>query len=114
MRLEFETFGDANDPALLLIMGVGAQLIDWPLEFCELLAARGFHVIRFDNRDAGLSDSAEEPYVLADMADDTVGLLDQLGIAKAHIVGISMGGMIAQQFAIDHPDRLFSLCSIMS
>jgi pimeloyl-ACP methyl ester carboxylesterase len=129
--LEYDTIGDAVDPALVLIMGLGAQLPDWPDEFCQSLAARGFHVIRFDNRDAGLSTELADlgtpdfaallagerftpPYLLADLADDTAGLLDALGIAKAHIVGASMGGMIAQQFVIDHTDRVRSLCSIMS
>ncbi|MEV4318560.1 alpha/beta hydrolase [Actinocrispum sp. NPDC049592] len=114
MRLEFETFGDSRDPALVLIMGLGAQLIDWQVEFCEGLVAEGFHVVRFDNRDVGLSDGSEAPYVLADMAADTVGLLDRLGIERAHVVGVSMGGMIAQQLVIDHPGRVLSLCSIMS
>jgi pimeloyl-ACP methyl ester carboxylesterase len=131
VELEYETFGAAGDPALVLVMGLGAQLIDWPLDFCEALAAHGFHVIRFDNRDIGLSasldslgvpdvravmagDTGAAPYLLADFAADTVGLLDALGIAKAHVVGASMGGMIAQQVAIDHQDRVLSICSIMS
>ncbi len=114
MRLEFETFGDSQDPALVLIMGLGAQMTDWQVEFCEGLVAEGFHVVRFDNRDVGLSDGSETPYVLADMAADTVGLLDQLGIDRAHIVGASMGGMIAQQLVIDHPERVLTVCSIMS
>jgi pimeloyl-ACP methyl ester carboxylesterase len=129
--LEYDTLGDAADPAMVLIMGLGAQLVDWPDEFCEPLAAQGFHVIRFDNRDAGLSTELDglgtpdfaallaggdftAPYLLADLADDTAGLLDALGIDKAHIVGASMGGMIAQQFVIDHGERVLSLCSIMS
>lgn len=128
IELEYETLGDPGDPPLLLIMGLAAQLIDWPREFCDLLASRGFHVIRFDNRDAGLStgfDSAGAPdlraamegssaYKLADLAADTAGLLDALAIDRAHVAGVSMGGMIAQQFAIDFPSRLLSLCSIMS
>jgi pimeloyl-ACP methyl ester carboxylesterase len=131
VELEYATLGDPADPALLLIMGLGAQLIDWPDEFCELLAGRGFHVIRFDNRDAGLStsldalgvpdvaailggDRATAPYLLADFAADTAGLLDALGVDRAHVVGASMGGMIAQQFTIDHPGRVLSLASIMS
>jgi pimeloyl-ACP methyl ester carboxylesterase len=130
LELEYETFGAASDPVLLLVMGLGAQLTDWPLEFCQSLADQHFRVIRFDNRDAGLSTSldalgvpdlqalltgtATAPYLLADLAEDTVGLLDALGITKVHIVGASMGGMIVQQFAVDHPDRLLSLCSIMS
>jgi pimeloyl-ACP methyl ester carboxylesterase len=131
IELEYEAFGHDSDPALVLICGLGAQLIDWPEEFCEKLAAHGLRVIRFDNRDAGLSasldglgtpdlaavltgDQAAVPYQLADMADDAAGLLDALGIGKAHLAGISMGGMIAQQVAIDHPGRLLSLCSISS
>ncbi|MEV4349714.1 alpha/beta hydrolase [Actinoplanes sp. NPDC049596] len=129
--LRYETVGDPADPALLLIMGLGAQLIDWPSEFCEGLAARGFHVILFDNRDAGLSTSFDElgapdvpailggdpstvPYLLSDMAADTAGLLKELGIERAHVAGASMGDMIAQQLTIDHPELVASLCSIMS
>jgi pimeloyl-ACP methyl ester carboxylesterase len=131
IELEYDEFGDDDDPALVLIAGLGAQLIDWPAEFCEQLAARGLHVIRFDNRDAGLSASLDSlgtpdlgavlsgdhdtvPYLLADMAADTVGLFDALGIRRAHLVGVSLGGMVAQQVAIDHPGRLLSLCSISS
>ena len=116
-------------------MGLGMQLVAWPNSFCEGLAARGFRVIRFDNRDAGLSSRIRSagrlatrvmmarallrlpvrpPYTLNDMAADTVGLLDELGIAKAHVVGASMGGMIAQIVAIEHPERVKSLTSIMS
>jgi len=114
MRLEFDTFGDPRDPALVLIMGLSAQMIDWQPEFCEGLAAKGFRVVRFDNRDSGLSDGSETLYLLADMAADTAGLMDQLGIDRAHIVGASMGGMIAQQLLIDYPERVLSVCSIMS
>jgi pimeloyl-ACP methyl ester carboxylesterase len=129
IELEYELLGHPADPALLLIMGLGAQMIDWPQEFCEQLAAQGFYVIRFDNRDAGLSTALDElgtpdlaaifggataPYLLADFAADTAGLLDALDIDRAHVVGASLGGMIAQQFAIDHPGRVLSLCSIMS
>jgi len=131
IELEYETLGDPADPALLLIMGLGAQLIDWPQVFCEQLAAAGFHVIRFDNRDAGLSTSLDElgvpdlaailagrpaqpPYLLADFAADTAGLLDALGLDRAHVLGASLGGMVAQQFAIDYPERVHSLCSVMS
>ena len=131
MTISYETFGDPSDPALLLIMGLGAQLVDWPDEFCDLLVDRGFHVIRFDNRDIGLStwlddlplpdlaeifggDFSTVPYLLSDMAADTAGLLKELGIQRAHVAGASMGGMIAQQLAIDSPDLVASLCSIMS
>ncbi|MCF8043670.1 MAG: alpha/beta fold hydrolase [Desulfarculaceae bacterium] len=135
IRIEYDTFGDRSSPALLLIAGNGAQLIFWEVEFCELLAATGLFVIRFDNRDAGLStkfdeagvpdlmaafqaamqgEPVESAYSLDDMADDAVGLLDALGIAKAHICGLSMGGMVAQVVAYRHPDRVLSLTSIMS
>jgi pimeloyl-ACP methyl ester carboxylesterase len=128
IELEYETLGDPGDPALLLIMGLGAQLIDWPMEFCARIAESGFHVIRFDNRDIGLSTGFDElgppdiaaafagtaGYLLADFAADTAGLLDALGVEQAHVVGASMGGMIAQQFTIDHPGRVLSLCSVMS
>jgi pimeloyl-ACP methyl ester carboxylesterase len=131
IQIEYETFGDSTNPPLLLIMGLGAQMILWDEEFCEQIAARGFYVIRFDNRDAGLSthfhdaplpdlpaamtgDSSSASYTLSDMAADAAGLLDALGLSAAHIVGASMGGMIAQSFAIEHPDKTLSLCSIMS
>jgi pimeloyl-ACP methyl ester carboxylesterase len=117
LELEYETFGDRSHPDLVLVMGLGAQMIAWDAGFCRALADEGFHVIRFDNRDLRAvlaGDRTAVPYLLGDMADDIVGLLDTLGIAKAHVVGASMGGMIAQQLAIDHPDRLLSLCSIMS
>lgn len=137
ITLEYETFGSPADPALLLIMGFNAQLTVWPEGFCAELAECGRFVIRFDNRDCGLSTKldgievdldgvlraalAEDaslrpdvPYTLSDMAADAVGLLDQLGIDAAHIAGASMGGMIAQTFAIEHPTRTLSLISIMS
>src|SRR5271165_3919317 len=135
ITIEYEEFGPPDAPVVLLIMGLGMQLVAWPNSFCEGLAARGFRVIRFDNRDAGLSSRIRSagrlatrammarallrlpvrpPYTLNDMAADTVGLLDELGIAKAHVVGASMGGMIAQIVAIEHPERVKSLTSIMS
>ena len=128
--IEYETMGDPGDPPMLLIMGLGAQLISWDDGFCAALADRGFHVIRYDNRDAGLSTKMEaagpadiiaaysgDPrpaYSLEDLADDAVGVLDGLSIGAAHIVGASMGGFIAQLVAINHPDRVLSLTSIMS
>lgn len=127
----YETFGDSSKPPLLLVMGLGAQMTLWDEEFCGLLAKRGFHVIRFDNRDTGLSskiesgpppnvaaamggDTSSASYTLKDMADDAAGLLEALGRSQAHIVGASMGGMIVQQMAISHPQQVLSLCSIMS
>lgn len=130
IELEYETFGDPAGKPLLLIMGLGAQMISWHDDFCAQLADRGFRVIRFDNRDSGLSTYMEDAghpdmaaafsgnpqpaYHLDDMADDAVGLLDALGISAAHVVGASMGGFIAQLVAINHPDRVLSLTSIMS
>jgi pimeloyl-ACP methyl ester carboxylesterase len=135
ITIEYEEFGPPDAPMILLIMGLGMQLVAWPNSFCEGLAARGFRVVRFDNRDAGLSSRmpsagrlatrammmralfrlpVRPPYTLDDMAADTVGLLDVLGIGKAHMVGASMGGMIAQIVAIEHPERVKSLTSIMS
>jgi pimeloyl-ACP methyl ester carboxylesterase len=127
----FETFGDAAAPALLLVMGLGTQMIGWPDEFCQELAGRGFRVIRYDNRDSGRSthfDSVSPPkpvelftrkfknlaYTMGDMAEDGMRLLAHLGIERAHVVGASMGGMIAQTMAARHPDRVLSLTSIMS
>jgi pimeloyl-ACP methyl ester carboxylesterase len=127
----FETFGDPADPALLLIMGLGTQMLGWHEDFCTDLAGRGFHVIRYDNRDIGRStlfnasptptvgqlirrDKRAAAYTLAEMAADGVGLLDHLGVERAHIVGVSMGGMIAQTIAARRPERVLSLTSIMS
>jgi pimeloyl-ACP methyl ester carboxylesterase len=136
VEIEYDTVGDPSDPALLLVMGLTAQLTAWDVEFCRMLADRGFHVIRFDNRDCGLSSKtegeapnvmalmmsvaagkpveAEVPYNLSDMAADGMAVLDDLGIEAAHVVGASLGGMIVQQMAIEHPDRVLSLTSIMS
>lgn len=135
ISIEYETFGDKSKETVLLIMGLGGQLTMWPVEFCEELVSRGYHVVRFDNRDIGLStkfDAAGMPdmaaifgalmagkpatsaYSLDDMAADAAALLDALGIKAAHIVGASMGGMIAQLVATNHPERTLSLTSIMS
>ncbi len=135
IALEYAETGPRDAPVILLIMGLGMQLVAWPNALCEGLAARGFRVVRFDNRDVGLSTRmpparpvataaimarafmglpVRPPYTLDDMARDTVGLMDALQIAKAHIVGASMGGMIAQIIAVDHPERVKSLTSIMS
>jgi pimeloyl-ACP methyl ester carboxylesterase len=132
-ELEFcyETFGSATAPPVLLIMGLASQMLLWDEQFCEQLASRGFRVIRFDNRDVGRSSllrgaaiptrwqllrrsAGKAAYTLEEMAADSVGLLDDLKIGAAHIVGASMGGMIAQLVAINHPDRVLSLVSIMS
>jgi pimeloyl-ACP methyl ester carboxylesterase len=135
VRLAYEAFGHPEDPALLLVMGLGTQMIAWPDTLCRGLADRGFHVIRFDNRDIGLSEKMENahvpqvarlmlrsrlrlplnvPYTLDDMAKDVIGLMDALHIGRAHLVGASMGGMIGQIVAARHGDRLFSFTSIMS
>jgi pimeloyl-ACP methyl ester carboxylesterase len=131
IRVCYDTFGDRPLPAVLLVMGLASQMMMWEDKFCETLAARGFWVIRFDNRDVGrstimrdspvptrlqlaLRDRRSASYSLADMAADAAGLLDQLGVSTAHVVGVSMGGMIAQLMAINSPERVRSLVSIMS
>jgi pimeloyl-ACP methyl ester carboxylesterase len=135
IEIEYETFGDPSDRPLLLIIGLGIQMIHWDSELCQDLVKNGHFVIRFDNRDIGLSTKLEKagvpdlmeilgklmqgekivpPYTLNDMADDAVGLLEALGIQKAHVCGMSMGGMIAQTIAIRHPSRISSLTSIYS
>lgn len=121
-RLWYETFGDRTDPALLLVNGLGSQSINYADEWCQMFAARGLYVIRFDNRDVGLSsDFADAPtgelgnaYTVSDMADDGMAVLDAEGIDRAHVMGLSMGGMIVQTMAIEHPDRLLSVTSVMS
>jgi pimeloyl-ACP methyl ester carboxylesterase len=135
IELCYEIFGDAEAEPMLLIMGLGAQMIHWDDDFCRQLAARGFRVIRFDNRDIGKSSKLSggkrltavellklkflkipvaAPYKLSDMAQDVIGLMDTLRIKSAHLVGASMGGMIAQEIAITFPERVHSLTSIMS
>ena len=135
IRLAYEEFGQPDHPAMVLVMGLGTQLLGWPLAMCEELASRGFRVIRFDNRDIGLSEKMENahipqavglmlrarlrlpvnvPYTLTDMARDCVGLMDALGIERAHLVGASMGGMIGQIVAAKFGERLLSFTSIMS
>ncbi len=122
VSLYYETFGRDDAPALLLVNGLGSQCISYEDEWCERFAAAGFFVIRFDNRDVGLSthfdDRGTDPervgYRLADLAGDAVAVLDALGIDRAHVLGLSMGGMIVQQLAIDHPERLWTLTSVMS
>ncbi len=135
LHIEYESLGDPARPAIVLIMGLGMQLTGWPDSFCQALVARGYRVIRFDNRDCGLSGRVtgkkrgnlllamaaaalglpvRTPYTLEDMAGDTIGLMDRLGLQQAHIVGASMGGMIAQVLAAKFPQRVLSLTSIMS
>lgn len=135
IQIEYESHGDPANPALLLVMGLGAQLTLWPIELVEALVERGYHVIRHDNRDIGLSEKfshagipdfrrvalmrmfglrARLPYRLTDMAADAAALLGELGIERAHVVGGSMGGMIAQLMAIEHPERVRTLTSIFS
>ena len=117
IEIEYETMGAPSARPLLLIGGLADQLIHWDDDLCRDLSRRGHFIIRYDNRDAGLStkfDNAASPYTLEDMADDAIGLLDALRIAKAHICGMSMGGMIAQTIAIRHPSRILSLISIYS
>ena len=138
VSIAYDTFGEPGDPPVLLVIGLGAQLIGWHDDFCAMLAERGRSVIRYDNRDCGLSAKfadhpvdlgafiaavssgdiaaaqAMAPYSLRDMAEDGIGLLTALGIERAHVVGSSMGGMIAQTMAIAHPDRVLTLTSMMS
>jgi len=134
IEIAYETHGDPADEPLLLVMDLGAQLTAWPIELVDALVDRGFFVIRYDNRDVGLStkfsddgidvltslmqamqgESVAAPYLVSDMAADGMALLDHLGLASAHIVGASMGGMIAQAMAIEHPERVRTLTSIMS
>jgi pimeloyl-ACP methyl ester carboxylesterase len=131
IEIAYETFGEESDPTLLLVMGLGVQMLGWDERFCGRLADRGFRVVRFDNRDVGRSthfsdapppdlmagfggDTSSAAYTLDDMADDAAGLLDHLGVDGAHVVGVSLGGMIAQTLAVRHPERVLSLTSIMS
>lgn len=135
VTINYETFGQAGDPTLLLINGLGSQLINYEPAFCELFVAKGFHVVVFDNRDVGLTSKTagavpdvtgymakfragepveSAPYTLRDMANDGFAVLDAVGADAAHIAGMSMGGMIVQRMAIDNPDRVLSLTSIMS
>lgn len=130
ITLCYEAFGDSKNPPAILIMGLATQMIGWNEDFCQQLADRGFYVVRFDNRDVGRSTHMpsrapgnlqfltrrfdEDLYTLSDMAEDTVGLLDQLGLSPAHVIGASMGGMIAQELTIKYPEAVRSLTSIMS
>lgn len=134
LTLEYDTFGDPTNPTIVMIMGLGTQMIAWHVELCRQIASESFHVVRFDHRDVGLSSvldvewpnviasviksrvglKIKSPYLLKDMAADTIGLLDHLEVDKAHFVGASMGGMVAQELAMGWPERTLSLTSIMS
>ena len=134
IELFYDTFGTIGDDPLLLVMGHGAQMVDWEDDFCRRLDGQGFFGVRFDNRDVGLStmleaacpdpaavlrslasgEPAQAPYTIADMAADAAGLLDVLSIDSAHVLGASMGGMIAQELAIRHPARVRSVTLIMT
>jgi pimeloyl-ACP methyl ester carboxylesterase len=115
VEIYFESFGDPTDPTLLLVNGLGSQCINYAPEWCELFSQEGFQVVRFDNRDVGLSTKLDgTEYTLADMADDAIAVLDAIGAPSAHVMGCSMGGMIVQRMAIDHTARLLSLTSVMS
>ncbi len=115
IEIYYEEFGDPGSPTLLLVNGLGSQSLNYAVEWCQLFCDEGFHVVRFDNRDVGLSTKPEgTEYTLADMADDAIAVLDAVGADKAHVMGCSMGGMIVQRLAIDHPDRLLSMTSVMS
>jgi len=114
IEIEWQSFGDHRPETILLVNGLGSQMTRWPEAFCEKLVARGYRAIRFDNRDAGLSSWPERAYTLKDMAEDAIAVLDAAGVGRAHIAGVSMGGMIVQRMALDHPDRVLSMTSIMS
>jgi pimeloyl-ACP methyl ester carboxylesterase len=134
VQIFYETFGDPTDPTLVLVNGLGSQCINYRTEWCQRFADKGFHVVRMDNRDVGLSthfsdvapdvlgvvaaltrgEPPDVPYTLSDMAADVVAVLDALGVERAHVMGLSLGGMIVQTLAIEHPDRLLSMTSVMS
>jgi pimeloyl-ACP methyl ester carboxylesterase len=134
VQIYYETFGDRSDPTLVLVNGLGSQCINYRTEWCERFVAQGFHVVRMDNRDVGLSthfsdvtpdlagviavissgEPADVPYNLSDMAADVIAVLDALGVDRAHVMGVSMGGMIVQALAIEYPERLRSIVSVMS
>jgi pimeloyl-ACP methyl ester carboxylesterase len=115
VEIYYETFGDAERPTLLLVNGLGSQCINYAVEWCELFAAEGFQVIRFDNRDVGLSTKLDGvDYAMTDMCADALAVLDAVGVERAHVMGCSMGGMIVQRLAIDHAERLLSMTSVMS
>jgi pimeloyl-ACP methyl ester carboxylesterase len=118
----YDTFGESSRPTLLMVNGLGSQCINYADEWCEMFAAEGLHVVRYDNRDVGLSTKFDqaptgelgEAYRISDMAGDGLAVLDALGVERAHVMGLSMGGIIAQTMAIEHPERLLSMTSVMS
>jgi pimeloyl-ACP methyl ester carboxylesterase len=115
VEIYYESFGDPAEPTLVLVNGLGSQCINYAVEWCELFAGEGCRVIRMDNRDTGMSSKLEDvDYALSDMADDVLAVLDAEGVRQAHVLGVSMGGMIAQRLVIDHPDRLLTMTSVMS
>jgi pimeloyl-ACP methyl ester carboxylesterase len=115
VEIYYETFGDPEHPALVLVNGLGSQCINFHTDWCEMFAAEGYRVIRFDNRDVGLSSKLDGvDYTVTDMAEDVLAVLDAEGIDRAHVMGLSMGGMIVQRLAIDHPDRLLTMTTVMS
>jgi pimeloyl-ACP methyl ester carboxylesterase len=115
VEIYFETFGSSSDPTLLLVNGLGSQCINYDDRWCAKFVAHGYHVVRFDNRDTGLSSQLDgTTYTLRDMTGDAIAVLDAVGAARAHVMGLSMGGMIAQRLAIENGDRLLSLTSVMS
>ena len=115
VEIEYETFGDDRPETVILINGLGSQMTRWPVPFCEKLVAKGYRTIRFDNRDVGLSTWLEgQRYSMKDMADDVIAVLDAAGVGKAHVAGVSMGGMLTQKVAIEHPERVLSITPIMA
>jgi pimeloyl-ACP methyl ester carboxylesterase len=115
VEIHYERFGEPERPTLLLVNGLGSQSINYATEWCEMFCDEGYEVVRFDNRDVGLSSKLPDvDYSLADMAADAIAVLDAVGVERAHVMGCSMGGMIVQRLAIDHPERLLSVTSVMS
>ena len=115
VEIYYEEFGDPSAPTLLLVNGLGSQCLNYDVAWCQLFCEEGFHVVRYDNRDVGLSTKLDgTDYALTDMANDAIAVLDAMGVDRAHVMGCSMGGMIVQRLALDHTDRLLSLTSVMS
>jgi pimeloyl-ACP methyl ester carboxylesterase len=115
VELYYETFGSPTDPTLVLVNGLASQCINYDERWCEMFADRGYQVVRFDNRDMGLSSKLDGvSYIVTDMAGDVCAVLDAIGVERAHVLGVSMGGMIVQRLAVDHPERLLTMTSVMS